>query len=111
MKLLQFNNYYLEYLGEEDMLQRNGAVLWRELEGEAVLLDPAEGCTYNLNRVGTLIWKLLDGNHTTNDIASVICQEFEVEHEQALQDVEKMLTELLNNNLLLGDVSSPHFAT
>ena len=93
------------------MLQHNEAVLWRELEGEAVLLDPAEGCTYNLNRVGTLIWKLLDGNHTANDIASVICQEFEVEHEQALQDVEQILTELLNNNLLLEGVSSPHLAT
>ena len=30
------------------MLQRNEAVLWRELDGEAVLLYPAEGCTYNL---------------------------------------------------------------
>ena len=111
MKLLQLNNYNPEYLGEEDLLQRNEAVLWRELEGEAVLLAPAEGCTYNLNRVGTVIWKSLDGNHTADDIASVICQEFEVEHEQALQDVENILTELLNNNLLLGDVTSPHLAT
>ena len=93
------------------MLQHNGAILWRELEGEAVLLDPTEGCTYNLNRVGTLIWKLLDGNHSANEIASVICQEFEVEHEQAWEDVELILTELLKNNLLLEDVSSPHLAT
>jgi hypothetical protein len=111
MILLQFNNYNAEYIGEEDMLQRNEAVLWRELDGEAVLLYPAEGCTYNLNRVGTVIWKSLDGNHTPNDIASVICLEFEVEHEKALQDVEQMLTELLNNKLLLEDVSSPHLAT
>ena len=41
------------------MLKRNGNVLWRELDGEAVLLDPAEGCSYNLNHVGTLIWNCL----------------------------------------------------
>jgi hypothetical protein len=88
------------------MLKRNAAVLWRELDGEAVLLDPAEGCTYNLNRVGTLIWKLLDGNHTSNDITSAICQEFEVEHEQAFQDMEHLLDEMRNHKLLQSDVSS-----
>ncbi len=90
------------------MLKRNGSVLWRELDGEAVLLDPAEGCTYNLNRVGTLIWKLLDGDHTASDIASAICQEFEVEHEQALQDMEHLFDEMRHNKLLQSDVSSPN---
>ena len=88
------------------MLKRNGTVLWRELDGEAVLLDPAEGCTYNLNRVGTLIWKLIDGDHTASDIASAICQEFEVEHEQALQDVEHLFDEMRQHKLLQSDVSS-----
>ncbi len=89
-------------------MKRNGTVLWRELDGEAVLLDPAEGCTYNLNRVGTLIWKLLDGNHTASDIASAICQEFEVEYEQALQDMERLFDELRHHKLLQSEVSSPN---
>ena len=88
------------------MLKRNGNVLWRELDGEAVLLDPAEGCSYNLNRVGTLIWKLLDGNHTFTDIASAICTEFDVEHDQAFQDMEFLLDDLGNHKLLVSDVSS-----
>jgi Coenzyme PQQ synthesis protein D (PqqD) len=88
------------------MLKRNETVLWRELDGEAVLLDPAEGCTYNLNRVGTLIWKLIDGDHTASDIASAICQEFEVEHEQALQDMEHLFDEMRQHKLLQSDVSS-----
>ena len=90
------------------MLKRNGAVLWRELDGEAVLLDPAEGCTYNLNRVGTLIWKLLDGNHTADDIASAISQEFEVEPEQALQDMEHLFDEMHQHKLLQSDAPLPN---
>lgn len=90
------------------MLKRNGTVLWRELDGEAVLLDPAEGCTYNLNHVGTLIWKLLDGNHTIDDIASAISQEFEVEPEQALQDMERLFDEMRQHKLLQSDVSLPN---
>ncbi len=89
------------------MLHRNNAVLWRELDGEAVLLDAAAGCSYNLNRVGTLIWKMLDGEHTLNDIATTICQLYEVEHEQALQDVQRILADLGSNNLVNEYTSPP----
>jgi hypothetical protein len=87
------------------MLLHNTTVLWRELDGEAILLNPKEGCSYNLNHVGTLIWKMLDGEHTPNEIAKTICELYEVEYEQALQDVERLLDELRDNNLLSDGVS------
>lgn len=86
------------------MLVRNTSVLWRELDGEAILLDPKEGCSYNLNPVGTLIWKLLDGQHTTGDIIAAVCEAYEVEPEQAGQDVELLLNDLRANKLI--DLSS-----
>ena len=82
------------------MLQRNSAILWRELDGEAVLLSPAAGSSYNLNPVGTFIWKLLDGQHTPATIAAEVCEAYEVEFEQAFQDVEAILVDLKANNLL-----------
>jgi hypothetical protein len=82
------------------MLQRNAKVLWRELDGEAVLLDPTAGCSYTLNKAGALIWQMLDGEHAPHDIAMAICESYEVEFEQALRDVERTLSELSNNNLL-----------
>ena len=82
------------------MLQRNPSILWRELDGEAVLLSPSAGSSYNLNQVGTFIWKMLDGKYTSENIAVAICQVYEVEYEQALQDVENILVEMRNNNLL-----------
>ncbi len=88
------------------MLQRNTTVLWRELDGEAVLLNPAAGCSYNLNQVGTIIWKLLDGKHSIEEIATAICQSYEVEYEQALQDVQGILIDLQNNSLLI-EISVP----
>ena len=90
------------------MLQRNIAILWRELDGEVVLLDPEAGSSYNLNRVGTIIWKMLDGKHTSNDIATTICELYEVEYEQAHQDVERILADLHSNNLLTDDTSPLH---
>jgi hypothetical protein len=83
-------------------------MLWRELDGEAVILDSAAGCSYNLNAVGTVIWKLLDGMHTLDDIAAAICQKYEVEHEQALRDVEHIIEDLRHHNLLVESVSPFH---
>jgi len=82
------------------MLQRKQAILWRELDGEAVLLSPVAGCSYSLNQVGTFIWKLLDGQHTPGDIATALCEVYEVEYEQAAQDLEHILAALQSNNLL-----------
>ena len=89
------------------MFQRNTSILWRELDGEAVLLSPAAGSSYNLNQVGTFIWKLLDGTHSSQDIAAAICEVYDVEYEQAFQDVERLLVELRNNNLL-NESPAPH---
>lgn len=87
------------------MLQRNTKILWRELDGEAVLLNPKAGCSYNLNHVGTLIWKMLDGSHTAEQIAAAICEAYEVEYAQALSDVETIIAEL-SENALLSEVAA-----
>jgi hypothetical protein len=89
------------------MLLRNTSVLWRELDGEAILLDPKVGCSYNLNPVGTMIWKLLDGQHGSDDIVQAICEAYEVEQEQAKQDVELLLDELHKNELVIASSPSP----
>lgn len=88
------------------MLQRNKSVLWRELAGEAVLLDPVAGCSYNLNWTGTLIWKLLDGQHSMQDIVATLSDTYQTEYERVAKDVAHMLEEMRQNNLLSGTPSS-----
>ena len=87
------------------MLLRNSVVLWRELDGEAILLDPQEGCSYNLNKVGTLIWKLLDGTRGIEEIATTLCEAYEVEYPQALHDIEQLVNELHAHKLLIESES------
>ncbi len=88
------------------MLQRNESVMWRELAGEAVLLDPVAGCSYNLNQTGTLIWKLLDGQHSIHDITTVLSSTYAAAYEQVAKDVEQVLADLRENNLLNDTQSS-----
>jgi hypothetical protein len=89
------------------MLVRNPSVLWRELDGEAILLDPGVGCSYTLNPVGTLIWKLLDGQHSMEDIVAAICEAYEVAAGQAGQDAQRLFDELLANGLASVSAPSP----
>jgi len=61
-------------------------VAWRMIEGEAVIVTPADSMMHSLNEVGTRIWQLLDGKRTIRDVASTLAAEFEVEGSRAESD-------------------------
>lgn len=71
------------------------------LEGEAVLLNLDNGMYYSLNRVGTVIWELYDGQRTLADILEKICERFEVEDNQARQDLLTITSQLVEQKLLI----------
>ena len=71
------------------------------LEGEAVLLNLDNGMYYSLNRVGTVIWELCDGQRTFADILEKICDRFEVDRHQARRDLMTITSQLVEQKLLI----------
>ena len=71
------------------------------LEGEAVLLNLDNGMYYSLNQVGTVIWELCDGHRTLADVHEKVCARFEVDGDQARQDLLMISSELLDQQLLI----------
>lgn len=71
------------------------------LEGEAVLLNLDNGMYYSLNQVGTVIWELCDGRRTLADILEKVCERFEVDGEQARQDLLAISSQLIEQKLLI----------
>lgn len=67
---------------------------------EAVLVIPAEGKVKVLNDVGARIWTLADGSRTVADIVGVICQEYDVQPDQAQDDAIQFLADLLNKRAI-----------
>jgi hypothetical protein len=53
-----------------------------------------------LNPVAIKVFGLLDGEHSLEQIASLVAEEFEVSEEQALQDVNGFLDELKSHGML-----------
>ena len=71
-------------------------VLREEFDDWAILFDPDTGNAFGLNPTGVFVWKLLDGEHSLDDISTSLRESAEAvpeevkDHLQAfVQDLEK----------------------
>ena len=78
---------------------RRSGTASRMFNGEVVILDPERNMVM-LNPVGSRVWELADGSHTTEQIAAILATEFEVEHHQAENSVTGFITQLEHKGLL-----------
>lgn len=62
-------------------------VIFRELEGEAVLLNLETGVYFGLDSVGTRIWQLLVELHRLGDVHRKMMEEFEVSRDVLERDL------------------------
>jgi hypothetical protein len=83
----------------ETRLVHNSRVVYRVIDGEAVLVDPAIGKVRVLNELGGRIWELIDGQRTLAEIVALICQEYDVPPDQVTSDVLAFLEELTRKGL------------
>lgn len=73
-----------------------------ELDGEAILSDPASGATHRLNESAWMIWRHCDGVADTGLLATHLSDRFEVEPELAIFHVEQMIVLFMETGLLQG---------
>lgn len=74
--------------------------VFRDLDGEAVILDLASGTYYGLNEVGTRIWILLAEGRDAEGIAAELTAEYEVGIEDARHHVRALVSDLLERKLI-----------
>jgi hypothetical protein len=83
-------------------VQPGADVIFRDLGGEAVLLDLASGRYFGLNPVGTRIWTLLAEGATVAAVAAALAQEFDAEPAAIARDVDELVTELAARGLVVA---------
>lgn len=69
------------------------------MDGETVLLDLSSGRYYTLNRPGSVIWEQCMGRQTISAIHALLCERFDVDPEQALDDLVALANELIQEGL------------
>src|SRR5687768_8090634 len=86
---------------------RNPGVLFRGLPSELVLLNPATGFYYGLDRVGARIWELLELHDRPSEVLSQLVREYDVDESVARVDLLRVLGEMVEKDLVrLSDESS-----
>ena len=73
---------------------------WKTLEGEAIVVDDAEGKIFRITESGCRIWALIDGSHTGEQIAGVIANEYEISSKKAVDDVTQFIKLLRKQDLI-----------
>ena len=82
----------------------DGKVVTRRIANETVIVPMTANVAdldsvYTLNEVGSFIWELLDGTRTAQSIAEAVAAEFDVALDQAVRDVDELLTALEDKGL------------
>lgn len=75
-------------------------VVFRDLEGEVVLLNLDSGIYFGLDPVGTRIWALIQEHNSLEEVLRHMMVEYEVERVQCEKDLLALLTRLNENGLI-----------
>jgi hypothetical protein len=80
--------------------QQNPETATRTIGGEAVIVDPRRGLQYELNETATVIWERSDGKLPLAAVIDVVCEEFEIDRDQAAADAVDLVRDLEARGLI-----------
>ncbi len=86
----------------EKYIARSTAIAARMLGGEMMVMSAADSTFFTLNEVASAIWQAADGRTPLSEIVEgKICQEFDVDREQAQRGADRFVNELSQYGILL----------
>lgn len=79
---------------------REEEVAAKVIDGEAIIINLANGVYYSMDKVGAQVWDLLQAGHTVGGIIAAVTASYDVSREQAESDVGELIQELVQENLV-----------
>jgi hypothetical protein len=80
--------------------KKSGRILYKEIDGAGVLIDPYRRTLIHLNATSLRIWQLLDGNNSCETVIEALRAEFESEDKDLEKDVVSFIKELLKREMI-----------
>jgi hypothetical protein len=81
--------------------------IFRDLDGEAVVLDLGRGHYFGLNAVATRIWRLIEEGAPVGRIVATLASEYEADPAVIETDVDRLIEALESRGLLVGAGVTP----
>ena len=86
------SNHCLRPRGEE--------IAAKVIDGEAIIINLANGIYYSMDKVGGLIWEMIEAKHTVEEMITATVARYDVSRERAQADIEALVDEILRENLI-----------
>lgn len=83
-----------------DKIKIPDQVLARQIGGETVMLDLAQGTYFGLDPVGARIWQLLAEGKTLAEVCDAMMTEYDVTRDDIERDVARLAEELADRGLI-----------
>ena len=83
------------------MWKHSPDVVFRDLDGEAVILDLASGTYFGLNTVGTRVWRMIEDGRNAAEVVDAIAAEYNADRATIARDVNRLLDELRVRHLIV----------
>lgn len=74
---------------------------WRNIEGEAVILNLDSGYYYRLNPTGSRIWQMLAEKNNPEQIIKTLATEYSLPEERVERDLEELVKDFIKEGFLL----------
>ena len=75
-------------------------ILFNNLQGEVVILNPKSGIYFGLDPVGSRAWQLIQEQGRLGPVRDAMLKEYEVSAERLWEDLQKLVTRLADNGLV-----------
>jgi hypothetical protein len=83
-------------------LPRSEEVAAKVIDGEAIIINLANGVYYSMDKVGAFVWDLLQAGHTLENVIAAVAGHYDVSRQQAELNVEELVQELVQENLVIS---------
>jgi hypothetical protein len=97
----------MKELSLDDSVTIGPNVVFRELDGEAVLLNLDAGVYYGLDAVGTTMWHRLAQDGSLRRAAEAMLREFDVDRATVERDLLRLVNELCDQGLTVASGTAP----
>jgi hypothetical protein len=81
---------------------REEEVASKVIDGEAIIINLANGIYYSMDKAGALVWERLQSGDTLEEVIAAVTAHYDVTDQQAEAHVRELLQELLQENLVMA---------
>ena len=81
---------------------RDEEIAAKVIDGEAIIINLANGVYYSMDKVGALVWDFLQAGHALEEAIKAVTRRYDISRSQAESDIQRLVQELVRENLVVS---------